>query len=88
MTVTGIEWLRQALALVLMLSAPLIVAVAVVGLVIAIVQAVTQVQEQSVQFLCKLVALGLALLLAARWIAVSLVEFGERVFGGIAGLVP
>ena len=59
----AIELLRQALWLTLLLSAPLIAVVAVVGLLIAVVQSVTQIQEQTVQFLFKLIALGLALLL-------------------------
>jgi type III secretion protein S len=83
----AIELLRQALWLTLLLSAPLIAVVAVVGLLIAIVQAVTQIQEQTVQFLFKLIALGLALLFTARLLGASLYEFANRLFTGFPGFV-
>jgi type III secretion protein S len=84
---SAIELLRQALWLTLLLSAPLIAVVAVVGLLIAIVQAVTQIQEQTVQFLFKLIALGLALLLTARLLGMSLYEFADRLFTGFPGMI-
>jgi type III secretion protein S len=86
MTPDAMESLKQALWLVLLLSGPPIVAATLVGLVIAIVQAATQVQEQTVQFLFKLVAVGAALLLSATLVAGSLMRFAEQMLAALAGV--
>jgi type III secretion protein S len=83
----ALDLLRQALWLLLLLSAPPVIAVAVVGLLIAIVQAVTQIQEQAVPFLFKLIALGLTLLVTARLLGSTLFEFADRLFTGFPGLI-
>jgi type III secretion protein S len=71
----------------LLLSAPPVIAVALVGLLVAIVQAVTQIQEQTVPFLFKLIALGLTLLVTARLLGSTLFEFADRLFTGFPGLI-
>jgi type III secretion protein S len=83
----ALDLLRQALWLLLLLSAPPVIAVALVGLLIAIVQAVTQIQEQTVPFLFKLIALGLTLLVTARLLGSTLFEFADRLFTGFPGLI-
>jgi type III secretion protein S len=85
--VPALDLLRQALWLLLLLSAPPVIAVALVGLLIAIVQAVTQIQEQTVPFLFKLIALGLTLLVTARLLGSTLFEFADRLFTGFPGLI-
>lgn len=78
---------REALWLVLWLSAPPVVAASVVGLVVAVVQAVTQVQEQTTQYLFKFVAVVVSLLLTAGFLGGALVTFSARVLKELPGLV-
>lgn len=70
----------EALWLVLALSAPPIIAAALVGLLVAIVQAATQLQEQTVQYALKLVVVAGALFITGGLVAGSLVVFGNRAF--------
>lgn len=78
---------KQALWLVLMLSAPPIVAATVVGLAVAVLQAVTQVQEQTVQFLARFVAIILTLFLTASLLGGSLYHFAAQILDGFAGMI-
>ena len=74
------QLIREALWLVLALSAPPIIAATVVGLLVAFVQSVTQLQEQTLSFTLKLVAVSLALLLSASLIGASLSHFADQLF--------
>jgi type III secretion protein S len=58
----------KAMLLVLWLSLPPIVVASLVGILFSLVQALTQIQEQTLSFGVKLVAVGLTLYLTARWI--------------------
>ena len=83
---SSLESLKQALWLVLLLSGPPIVAATLVGLVIAVLQAATQIQEQTVQFLFKLVAVGVALLASATLLGASLMRFAEQMLTALPGI--
>ena len=65
----------QALWLVLLLSMPPIIAASVVGLMISLIQALTQIQEQTLPFAFKLVAVIISIFLTARWIGIELYNF-------------
>ena len=78
----AIQFTKEALWLVLLLSGPPIAAATVVALVVAIIQAVTQIQEQTVQHLMKLVAMVLALLVTAPLLGGSLYQFADRLLLG------
>lgn len=71
---------REALWLVVVLSAPPILAAAAVGLFVAIIQSATQLQEQTIQYASKLAAVIVALFLFLHVIAGSLLAFTSRVF--------
>jgi type III secretion protein S len=73
----------QSLWLVLLLSAPPVVAAAIVGLLIAILQAATQIQEQTFQYAAKLLVIVLSIFLTASMLGGTLYQFGERVFDAI-----
>jgi len=73
----------QALYLILILSAPMLISALVVGLVISILQATTQVQEQTLSFVPKIVATFLAVLVCGTWIAGMLSRFAIRIFEDI-----
>jgi type III secretion protein S len=77
---------QQALWFVLLLSAPPILVAAVVGLVIALVQAATQLQEQTLQYAAKFFAIVLTIFVTASMLGGGLYEFGDRVFSGFAGM--
>ncbi|QJC52274.1 flagellar biosynthesis protein FliQ [Paenibacillus albicereus] len=65
----------QAVLVVLKASAPMLILGLVVGLVISIFQATTQIQEQTLAFVPKIVAVFAALLLFGPWILSTLVDF-------------
>lgn len=77
----------DALYLILLLSAPMLVSALVVGLVISVLQATTQVQEQTISFVPKIVATFLAVLVCGSWIAGMLAKFTIGLFNGIPNLV-
>jgi type III secretion protein S len=78
-----ITFLKQGLALVLLLSLPIVVAIAVVGLLTALVQAVTQVQESSIGFGIKLIAGVAVMALTAQWMGSELANFIDSIFTAI-----
>ncbi|MCL5036819.1 MAG: flagellar biosynthesis protein FliQ [Chloroflexi bacterium] len=73
----------QALYLIMILSAPMLVSALVVGLTISILQATTQVQEQTLSFVPKIVATFVAVLVAGSWIAQMLGNFALEIFKSI-----
>ncbi len=66
---------REALFLAVLLSAPVVLVSLVVGLVVSILQATTQIQEQTLTFAPKLLAVMVTLALFAPWIGSQLVKF-------------
>lgn len=86
MTSQLVETLQQALWIVLMLTAPPVVVAVVLGLLISFLQAVTQIQEQTIQFAVKFVAIVVTLFVTAEFIGVTLFNFGDRMFSGFVEL--
>ena len=80
MNTQALQLMNQALWLVLILSAPPIVAASVVGLVVAIFQSATQLQEQTLQYTAKFLAIVLTIFLTAALLGSTLYQFGDRVF--------
>lgn len=72
--------MQQALWLVIVLSAPPIAAAAITGLVVAILQSATQVQEQTLQYAVKFAAIALALFLTMAMIGETVLNFARQVF--------
>lgn len=77
---TYIEIAGEALWLILLLSFPPLAASLVVGLVISLLQALTQVQEQTLTFVPKIVATIIAILVSANWVLNHLLVFTKKVF--------
>lgn len=65
----------QALWLTLLLSMPPIIAAAAVGLLISLIQALTQIQEQTLPFAFKLIAVIISIFLTSRWIGIEVYNF-------------
>ncbi len=70
---------RQAMLVGLQVALPILLTALVVGLLVSIFQAVTQIQEMTLQFVPKIVAVGLVLLFAGSWMLMRLVEFTTHV---------
>ncbi len=78
---------QQGLYLLLMVSAPLLLAVLVVGLVVSIFQAATQINEATLSFVPKIVAAVAVLAIAGPWMMTTLVEYLRGVLLAIPGAV-
>lgn len=77
----------QALWLVLVLSAPPVIVAAIVGLLIAFLQAATQIQEQTFQYAAKFFAIVLTIFLTASFLGGTLVQYTDRVMSNFAVIV-
>jgi type III secretion protein S len=77
----------EALWLVLLLSAPPIIAASVVGLLVAVVQAATQLQEQTLQYTLKFFAIVMTIFLTASLVAGSLYQFCDNIFTDFPAMV-
>lgn len=75
---------KQAMMLVVVLSAPPLIVAVVVGVITSLLQAVMQLQDQTLPFSIKLVAVGLALALTGRWIGIELMQLAYLSFSMIS----
>lgn len=78
---------QQALWLVVTLAGPPVVVAAVVGILIAFIQAATQLQEQTFQYAAKFFAIVITIFFTASLIGSSLFRFSSRIFSDFPGLV-
>ena len=77
----------QAMKIILAMAAPLLLAILVVGLVIAIFQAATQINEMTLAFIPKLLAMAIMLALLGPWMIGVMVDYIHELFGQIPNLV-
>ncbi len=82
-----VDLARHAILTAVLLSAPMLLTALVVGLLVSIVQALTQVQEQTISFVPKLVAVAVVFLIALPWMLELVVRYATELFRGIPGLV-
>lgn len=78
---------QQALEVTLLVSAPLLGAALVTGLAISIFQAATQINEMTLSFIPKLLALFATLVFAGPWMLSVLTDFMQRLYSNIPHLV-
>jgi flagellar biosynthetic protein FliQ len=78
---------KQSIELTLMISLPMLGVGLLVGLAVSIFQAATQIQEQTLAFIPKIVSMFLALLLAFPWIMDQLINFTRNVFMNIPNYI-
>ena len=78
---------RQAIEVTLLIAAPMLGTALVVGLISSIFQAATQLNESTLQFVPKLVAMFVVLLLAGPWMLQYLIDYIQRLFGSIPQLI-
>ena len=78
---------QQSLYTLLMVAAPVLLTVLVVGLVVSVFQAATQIHEQTLSFVPKVVAAVAVLAIAGPWMLTSLVEYLQRTLQSIPAVV-
>lgn len=74
----------QALILILILSGPPIIISMILGLVVAIFQAATQIQEQTLSFTVKLFAVVFTIILLGGWLGSTIVQFANTILNAIS----
>src|SRR5262245_53997283 len=79
----AINLTQQAMLTALLLGAPVLLAGVLVGLLIGLAQALTQVQDQTVAFVPKIVAMVAVLILCLPWLVQKMVEYSEVLFTNI-----
>ena len=77
---------REALTVVLLVAGPMLAFGLVIGLIISIFQAVTQINEMTLTFVPKILAVALALLLFLPWMINTLTDFTRHIFAMIPGM--
>ncbi len=78
---------QQGLTLLLMVAAPVLLAVLVVGLLVSIFQAATQINEATLSFVPKVLAVFAVLTIAGPWMVTTLVEYIQRMLMAIPSAV-
>ena len=78
---------RTAMEVTLMVSAPLLLVSLVVGLIISIFQAATQINEATLSFIPKLIAVFVALVVAGPWMLSTMLDYMRQVFTNIPGMI-
>ena len=76
----AIDYAVKALYLVMILSLPPIIVASVVGIVLSLIQAITQLQEQTLAFGVTLLAVGLTLFLMGKWLSGEILRYSEDIF--------
>ena len=78
---------QDTLTLVLFVGGPILIVALVVGLAVAIFQAVTQVHEMTLTFIPKILAVGVTIILVLPWMLQQMLEFTARLLRSIPALV-
>jgi len=78
---------QQGLYVLLMVAAPVLIAVLVVGLIVSVFQAATQINEATLSFVPKIIAAVAVLAIAGPWMMSTLVEYLQRTLQSVPGAV-
>ncbi len=73
----AVDLFKQVVSMAVMVMAPFLIAMVLVGLTAGLLQAVTSIQEQTLTFAPKVFALGLMLLLLSPWLVRTLIDFAS-----------
>ena len=82
-----VDLARNAIMLALLVAGPMLVVALLVGLAVSILQAVTQIQEQTLAFVPKLVGVSAVFLLALPWIIQLMVKYTTELFRSLPSLI-
>ena len=78
---------QQAIEMTMMISAPLLLSALVIGLIVSIFQAATQINEMTLSFIPKLLGTFLVLIFAGSWMVNTMVDYIQRLFGNIPWMI-
>jgi flagellar biosynthetic protein FliQ len=78
---------RTAMEITLLVSAPLLLIALVIGLIVSIFQAATQINEATLSFIPKLVGVFITLVIAGPWMLSVMLDYMRQVFTGIPNMV-
>ena len=81
----AVDVVRTALFEALLIAAPILGAGLVVGLCVSLFQAVTQIQEQTLTFVPKIVTMILVAIFLLSWISIRMADFAREMFTGMVG---
>jgi len=78
---------RQAMEIMLMVSAPLLLTALAIGLLVSIFQAATQINEMTLTFIPKLIGIFVVMVIMGPWMLTLLLDYMRQVFTSIPGMV-
>jgi flagellar biosynthetic protein FliQ len=78
---------RQAMEVTLMVAAPMLLVALAVGLIISIFQAATQINEATLSFIPKLIAIFVTMIIAGPWMLTVMLDYMRQMFASIPGMV-
>jgi flagellar biosynthetic protein FliQ len=84
---TVVNLVQQGLEVTIMISAPLLLTALVTGLIVSVFQAATQINEMTLSFIPKLLAIFAVMVVAGPWILNVMVDFTRRLFQSIPSLI-
>ncbi len=84
---TVVEIVANAFKIGLMLALPIMLATLIVGIAVSIIQSITSIQEQTMVFVPKMIAVFLALLVCFSWMMNTVLNYTQQLFGSIPDLV-
>ena len=84
---TVIYLAREALSVVLLVSAPMLGFGMLVGIIVSILQATTQIQEQTLTFVPKIIAVMVAIIIFGPWMLTVVTEFTENLFSQLPNFI-
>lgn len=84
---TALSFVQHGMEIALLISAPLLLAALVTGLVISVLQAATQINEMTLSFIPKLLALFATMVLAGPWMLSVILDYLRQVLTGFPGMI-
>ena len=78
---------RHAMEVMLMIAAPMLLVALVIGLIVSIFQAATQINEMTLSFIPKLIGIFVALIVAGPWMITIMLDFIREMFSSIPGMI-
>ncbi|BBI98768.1 flagellar biosynthetic protein FliQ [Ferrigenium kumadai] len=78
---------QQAIEMTLMIAAPMLLTALVIGLVVSIFQAATQINEMTLSFIPKLLGMFAVLIMTGPWMVNMMVDYIQRLFGNIPWMI-
>ena len=78
---------QRALEITMLLAAPLLLAALIIGLLVGVFQAATQINEMTLSFIPKVIGMGATMVIAGPWMLKMLISYTRELFESIPGLI-